>query len=79
MSVDLQSKLSGENAIEFISTWAVATIKYAMGVINWVIEELEYIDRKTGKLSNKHGEFKPRSKVDPVCITRFGWNRPKTC
>ena len=59
----LKSKLNGGNVIKAINTWAVATVRYGAGVINWTIEDLERMDRRTRKLLTIHGGFHPRSNV----------------
>ena len=43
----LQSKLYGGNVI---NTWAVATSIIGARIINWAVEDLERINRKTRKL-----------------------------
>ena len=41
----LKSKLNGGNVINAINTWAVATVRYGAGVINWNKGELDKIDQ----------------------------------
>ena len=36
----LKTKLSGKNKIIAVNTWAVATLRYSTGVIDWTVEEL---------------------------------------
>ena len=41
----LKSKLNGGNVINAINIWAVATVRYGAGIINWNKGELDKIDR----------------------------------
>ena len=43
----LQSKLNDGNVINTINIWAVATVRYETGIINWNKGELDKIDRQT--------------------------------
>ena len=70
MRATLKSKLNGGNVIKAINTWAVATVRYGAGVINWTIEDLERMDRRTRKLLTIHGGFHPRSNVGRLYIPR---------
>ena len=36
----MKTKLSGKNKIIAVNTWAVATLRYSTGVIDWTVEEL---------------------------------------
>ena len=40
----LKSKLNGGNVINAINIWAVATVRYGAGIINWNKGELDKID-----------------------------------
>ena len=66
----LKSKLNGGNVIKAINTCAVATVRYGAGVINWTIEDLERMDRRTRKLLTIHGGLHPRSNVGRLYIPR---------
>ena len=43
----LKAKLSGKDKIMAVSTWAVATLRYSAGVVDWKVDELQELDRKT--------------------------------
>ena len=45
----LKSKLNGRNVINAINIWAVATVLYGTGIINWNKGKLDKIDRQTRK------------------------------
>ena len=66
----LKSKLNRGNVIKAINTWVVATVRYGAGVINWAIEDLERMDRKTRNLLTTHGGFHPRCNVGRLYIPR---------
>ena len=60
----LKSKLNGGNVINTINIWAIATVRFGAGIINWNKEELDKIYRQTRKLLNMHRVLHPRSFVD---------------
>ena len=33
-----------------MNTWAVAAVRYTAGIVDWTVDELKTIDRKTRKL-----------------------------
>ena len=66
----LKSKMNGGNVINAINIWAVATVRYGAGIINWNMGELDKIDRQTRKLLNMHRGLHPRSSVDRLYIPR---------
>ena len=66
----LKSKLNGGNMINAINIWAVATIQYGAGIINWNKGELDKIDRQTRKPLNMHRGLHPHSSVDRLYIPR---------
>ena len=45
----LKSKLNGGNVTNAINIWAVTTVRYWVGIINWNKAELDNIDRKNAK------------------------------
>ena len=50
----LKSKLNGGNVMNAINVWAVATVWYGAGIINWNKGELDKIDQQLRKLLNMH-------------------------
>ena len=40
-------KLNGKNQIKVINSWAVAILKYGAGVLEWRVDKLKGLDRKT--------------------------------
>ena len=68
--VVVKSKLNGENVINAINIWVVATVRYGAGIINWNKGELDKIDQQTRKSVNMHRGLHPRSSVDRLSIPR---------
>ena len=66
----LKSKMNGGNVINGINIWAVATVQYGAGIINWNKGELDKIDRQTQKLLNMHRGLHPRSSYDRLFLPR---------
>ena len=50
----LETKLSGENVIKAINTWAMALLRYSLAFLDWTKEEKQQLDRRTRKLSTMH-------------------------
>jgi len=46
----LKSELNARNNITAIGALAVPVLRYSFGIINWRIEEIKQIDRKTRKM-----------------------------
>ena len=44
------TKLSGENVIKGINTWAISLLRYSAAFLDWTKEELQQLDRRTRKL-----------------------------
>ena len=45
-----RSKLNGGNLISGINTWAVSVLRYSAGIVDWTVEELVSMDRRTRKI-----------------------------
>ena len=56
----LKSKLSGKNKIMAANTWAVATLRYSAGVVEWKTDELKVLDTKTRKMMTLYGALHPK-------------------
>ena len=70
----LRSKLNAGNLIQAINSWAVPLIRCEAGIIEWRIDQLKDIDRKTRKLVKMHRSMHPHSDVD--CLY---WTGLKEC
>ena len=53
-----------------VNTWAVATLRYSTGVVDWTVEELKELDRKTRKMMTLHGALHPKNDVDRLYLPR---------
>ena len=45
-----RSKLNGGNLIGGINTWAVGVVRYSAEVVDWTMEEMTSMDRRTRKI-----------------------------
>ena len=66
----MKSKLNGKNKIQAVNTWAVATLRYGAGIIDWKVDELRQLDRKTRKMLTMYGAFHPKSDADRLYVKR---------
>ena len=65
----LETKLSGENVIKAINTWAIVLLKSA-AFLDWTKEEKQQLDRRTRKLLTIHKGLHPKSNVGRLYIPR---------
>ena len=66
----LETKLSGENVIKAINTWAIVLLKSA-AFLDWTKEEKQQLDRrKTRKRLTMHKGLHPKSNVGRLYIPR---------
>ncbi|KAM6469092.1 uncharacterized protein PHA67_010839 [Liasis olivaceus] len=66
----LNSKLSGENTIKAINTWAIPVIRYTAGVMDWTQAEQEALDRKTRKIMIMNHALHPHIEVNRLYLPR---------
>ena len=66
----LKAKLSGKDKIMIVSTWAVETLRYSAGVVDWKVDVLQELDRKTRKMMILHAALHPQSDVDRLYLPR---------
>ena len=66
----LQSKLHGRNKVKAINTWAVSLMRYGAGIIDWTMNELQEIDRRTRKLMTMNKALNPNSDKDRLYVKR---------
>ena len=66
----LESKLNGGNIIKAMNTWAVAAVRYTAGILDWTVDELKEMDRKTRKLMTMNRALHPRADVDRLYVSR---------
>ena len=71
----LKSKLNGGNIIQAINARAVSIIRYGAGIINWRVDELKAVDRKTRKLLTIYRALHPQADVDRLYCKRADGGR----
>ena len=62
-----RSKLSSGNLISGINAWAVSVAGYSAGVVDWTVEELVNMDRKTRRILAINGCLHTGSNVARLC------------
>jgi hypothetical protein len=66
----LKSELNARNKITAIGALAVPVLRYSFGVINWRIEEVKQIDRKTRKMLKMYKMHHPKADIDRLYVKR---------
>jgi hypothetical protein len=66
----LKSELNVRNKITTIGVLAVPVLRNGFGVINWRIEEIKQIDRKTRKVLTTYKMHHPNDDVDRLYVKR---------
>ena len=66
----LQSKLNGGNVIKAMNSWAVAAVRYTAGIVDWKVDELKNMDRKTRKIMTMNHALHPKADVDRLYVSR---------
>ena len=65
-----RSKLNGGNLIDGINTWAVGVVRYSAGIVDWTMEEVANMDRRTRKILAMNGCLHTRSNVARLYLPR---------
>ena len=68
----LSSKLQGRNKVMAVNKWAVAVLRYGVGVLKKTTEELKELDGKTRKVTTMYGALHPKSDVNRLYAKRKG-------
>ena len=71
----IKSRLNGRNKIIAINTWAVSLMRYGAGIVKWIKNELDEIDRKTRKILTLNKELHPRNDADRLYVSRMEGGR----
>ena len=71
----MKSKLNERNKIMALNTWAVFILRYGAGILKWNRNELQDMDRKTGKFMTMNKELHPRSNVARLYVSRKNGGR----
>jgi hypothetical protein len=66
----MKFELNAKNKITAIVTLAVPVFRYSFGIINWRLEEIEKIDRKTRKILTVYKMHHPKADIDRLYVKR---------
>ena len=66
----LNSELNSANKMTAINTLAVPVVTYSFNIINWTIEDINRLDRKTRKLLTINRMHHPKADVDRIYVPR---------
>jgi len=66
----LGTELSAKNKIQAIGSLAVPLLRYSFGIVNWHQEELQKLERKTGKVVTIQGQHHAKVDVDRLYVLR---------
>jgi hypothetical protein len=64
----LKSELDARNKITGIGALAVPVLRYTFGIINWRLEEIKQIDRKTRKILTMHKMHNTKSDIGRLYV-----------
>jgi hypothetical protein len=66
----LKSELNAKNKIRATGALTAPVLTYSFGIINWRLEEIKKIDRKTRKLLTMYKMHHPKADIDRLYIKR---------
>jgi hypothetical protein len=66
----LKSELNARNKITAIGALAVPILRYSFGIINWRLEVVKQIDRKTRKMLTIYKMCHPKADIDRLYVKR---------
>jgi hypothetical protein len=66
----LKFKLNARNKITATGALAVPVLRYSFGIINWRIEEIKHIARKTRKMLTMYKMHHPKADIDRLYVKR---------
>ena len=66
----LKSELNAKNKITAIGALAVPVLRHSFDIINWRIEEIKQIDRKTRKMLTMYKMHHPKADIDRLYVKR---------
>lgn len=66
----LRTELNGKNKIHAIGSLATPVLQYSFGIINWKIEEVRELDRKTRKLLTTYKQHSPLADIHRLYVNR---------
>jgi hypothetical protein len=68
----LKSELNAKNKITANAALAIPVLRYSFGIINWRLEEIKKIDRKTRKILIMYKMQHPKADIDRLYLKRKG-------
>ncbi|KAF2889565.1 hypothetical protein ILUMI_16608, partial [Ignelater luminosus] len=71
----LKGELNSRNKMLAIGEITVPVLQYSFGVVNWIIKELENIDRQTKKMLTTYKMHHPKANVDRLYTSRKDGDR----
>jgi hypothetical protein len=71
----LKSELNAENKITAIGALVAPVSRYSFGIINWRLEEIKKIDRKTRKILTMYKIHNPKADTGRLYVTGRGGGR----
>ena len=66
----LKTELNLKNKIKALNSLAIPVVQYSFGVIDWKMQEIKSMDRKTRKILTMHGLHHPKADVERLYIQR---------
>jgi hypothetical protein len=74
----MKSELNSRSKITANGALAVPVLRYSFGIINWRLEEIKQIDRKTGKMLTMYKTHHPKADTDRLYVKRKGRGEERT-
>ena len=69
----MKPKLNYGNIISAIHSRTQLVIRYCAGIIEWTIQDLQSLDRKTRQMFSMYGPHHPKADVDRLLVKRSIW------
>jgi hypothetical protein len=66
----LKCELNAKNKITTIGALAIPVLRYSFGIINWRLEDIKKIDRKTRKILTVYKMHHPKAYIDRLYVKR---------
>ena len=71
----LRTELNSRNKITAVNSLAVPVVQYSFNVINWTLEDIRRLDRKTRKFLTMHHMHHPKADSDRIYLPRSNGGR----
>ncbi|KAL1448319.1 hypothetical protein WDU94_012418 [Cyamophila willieti] len=70
VKIIMNTELYSRNKIQAINAWAVPTITYTFGIINWTKTDLQKVNRKVRTIMTQYRSHHPQSAVERLYLPR---------